>query len=80
MLNSLHHNVEIIRPASAINDFKFISTWLLVSIGINIIMWNFSFYSTVYKTVHIYIIQNLIFYLMVKMKFYNYKLIKKAKV
>ncbi|MBA8667473.1 hypothetical protein H1Q59_06175 [Holosporaceae bacterium 'Namur'] len=65
------------RPDSMLNDLKFVSTWLAFTGIVNIIVKFFIQTQGVYNIIAVYLVQNLIFYLMVKKNFYNYKISRK---
>lgn len=88
VLNNYSHKIyHIIRPDSFKNDLKFVSTWLLLTLIINLF---FSYYlcsifginiifekSFLYKMVSTYFVQNTIFFILIRTNCFGYKMIKK---
>jgi hypothetical protein len=67
--------VLIEKPNSFINDFKFIITGLTLSTLVNIcFLYNLKINNGLYKLIFVYLIQNIITYLMMKYNCYRYKI------
>ncbi len=65
------------RAENIFQDFKFMCVWMLFNIIFNIVMLYFSVPSLIFKSISTYLIQNVIFYILIRRRYFGYCVIKR---
>ena len=78
--NYLPKKFELKRASTIIKDFKFMCVWLLSSTLFNIPMIYFDVPSLLFKAISGYLVQNVIFYILIRKKHFGYDIKKRSSV